>query len=78
VVSTPNKEIYSDRRNYRNPHHVKELYRDEFVAMVRAKFPEVALFGQRADAYSARTRPAKPPAASSSMRAAMKPRIRAM
>jgi SAM-dependent methyltransferase len=53
AVSTPNKEIYSDRRGYRNPHHLKELYRDEFVAMARASFPEVALFGQRVDAYSA-------------------------
>ena len=34
IVSTPNKEIYSDRVGYRNPFHLKELYRDEFFDMV--------------------------------------------
>jgi ubiquinone/menaquinone biosynthesis C-methylase UbiE len=53
LVSTPNREIYSDRRGYRNPHHVRELYRDEFVALLKARFAGVALFGQRVDAYSA-------------------------
>jgi len=53
IVSTPNKEIYSDRRNYRNPHHVREFQRAEFEALVGRHFPAVALFGQRVDAYSA-------------------------
>jgi 2-polyprenyl-3-methyl-5-hydroxy-6-metoxy-1,4-benzoquinol methylase len=53
LVSTPNKEIYSDRRDYRNPHHLREFYRDEFAAMARARFPHVALLGQRFDTYSA-------------------------
>jgi SAM-dependent methyltransferase len=53
VVSTPNKEIYTDRSGYRNPHHLRELYRDEFDVMMRARFPAVALLGQRVDAYSA-------------------------
>ena len=53
LVSTPNREVYSDKRDYRNPHHVRELYEDEFLAVLKARFAEVALFGQRVDAYSA-------------------------
>jgi ubiquinone/menaquinone biosynthesis C-methylase UbiE len=53
IVSTPNKKIYSDARNYRNPHHVREFYRDEFEALVGRHFAAFALFGQRVDAYSA-------------------------
>jgi SAM-dependent methyltransferase len=53
VVSTPNKAIYSDRSGYRNPHHLRELYRDELVAMMRSRFPAVMLLGQRVDAFSA-------------------------
>ena len=53
IVSTPNKEIYSDRRGYRNPHHVREFQREEFEALVRRHFPAIAIFGQRVDAYSA-------------------------
>jgi ubiquinone/menaquinone biosynthesis C-methylase UbiE len=53
IVSTPNKEIYSDRRGYRNEFHLREMYRDEFVAILRARFAHIALFGQRVDAYSA-------------------------
>ena len=53
LVSTPNRDVYSDRRDYRNPHHVREFYEHEFLAVLKARFPEVALFGQRVDAYSA-------------------------
>ena len=53
IVLTPNKEVYSERRGYRNPHHVREFHRGEFEALVGRHFPAVALFGQRVDAYSA-------------------------
>lgn len=53
VVSTPNKAVYSDQPRYRNPFHVRELYRDEFFAMVRAHFSHAVHFGQRVDHYSA-------------------------
>jgi SAM-dependent methyltransferase len=53
VVSTPNKEIYSDRAGYRNPFHLRELYRDEFLGMIGARFPHAAFFGQRVDTYGA-------------------------
>ena len=53
LISTPNREVYSDRSGYRNPYHVREFYRDEFAAMLQARFDGVAVFGQRVDAYSA-------------------------
>ncbi|MBL7749096.1 MAG: class I SAM-dependent methyltransferase, partial [Chitinophagaceae bacterium] len=33
VISTPDKKNYSDKRNYKNPFHLKELYRNEFEAL---------------------------------------------
>lgn len=53
VVSTPNKEVYSDRPGYANPFHLKELYRDEFLALLRERFAHAAFFGQRVDTFSA-------------------------
>jgi len=52
VVSTPNKAAYSDGRNYRNPYHVREFYRDEFVALLERHFRQVRLAGQRVRAGS--------------------------
>jgi ubiquinone/menaquinone biosynthesis C-methylase UbiE len=53
VVSTPNKEVYTDQRAYENPHHLKELSRDEFEQALAARFEAVELFAQRVDSYSA-------------------------
>lgn len=53
LVSTPNKDVYSDARDYRNPHHVHELERDEFERVLAARFEKVAIFAQRVDSYSA-------------------------
>jgi len=53
LVSTPNKEVYSDARDYRNPFHAHELARDEFERILAARFGKVALFAQRVDSYSA-------------------------
>jgi SAM-dependent methyltransferase len=53
VVSTPNKALYTDATGYHNPFHPSELYESEFVDALRERFPAVALFGQRVDAYSA-------------------------
>lgn len=47
VISSPNKAIYSDRAEYQNPHHVHELYRDEFEALLRTRFASVHLYGQQ-------------------------------
>lgn len=52
VLSCPNKVEYSDKRDYRNEYHVKELYREELASIVAARFPEVAWYGQRPTFYS--------------------------
>lgn len=38
IISTPDKKFYSDDRNYKNPHHLKELYRPEFENLVKKYF----------------------------------------
>lgn len=38
IMSTPNKEIYTDFRNYHNPFHVKEFYKDEFYEFLNSAF----------------------------------------
>lgn len=47
IISSPDKYEYSDRPNYRNPYHVKELYRREFEALLSEHFRHVAYLGQR-------------------------------
>jgi SAM-dependent methyltransferase len=52
VLSCPNKLEYSDKRNYRNEFHVKEMYRDELARMVGARFAESQWYGQRPTFFS--------------------------
>ena len=47
LISSPNKLNYSDIPGYDNPYHVKELYRAEFEALLKLKFRNVAVWGQR-------------------------------
>jgi O-antigen biosynthesis protein len=47
IISSPNKYEYSDVTGYANPFHVKELYLDEFKALLESKFPNVEIYGQR-------------------------------
>ncbi|PTE16378.1 methyltransferase domain-containing protein [Pseudogemmobacter blasticus] len=47
IISSPDKRVYSDERGFRNEFHVKELYADEFDALLRGRFAHVAMFGQR-------------------------------
>lgn len=47
LISSPDKLNYSDRTGYQNPFHVRELYREEFEALLRRHFQHVRLFGQR-------------------------------
>ncbi len=47
VVSTPNKEEYSDKRGYANAFHVKELYRAEFEQLLTGQFAHRRWFAQR-------------------------------
>ena len=46
IMSTPNKEIYSDRPKYHNEFHVKEFYRDEFLEFLHTRFSQVMLYDQ--------------------------------
>ncbi|HEX4780461.1 MAG TPA: class I SAM-dependent methyltransferase [Usitatibacter sp.] len=52
AISTPDREVYSEARNYRNPHHVHEYRASEFAELLRARFAHVAFVGQRFDTYS--------------------------
>ena len=52
ILSCPNKAEYSDKRGFANEFHVKELYRDELAALVAARFPAIAWFGQKPTFFS--------------------------
>ena len=47
LVSTPDKHNYSDVPGFANEHHVRELYRPEFEALLGARFPAFKLYGQK-------------------------------
>ena len=47
IISSPNKKVYSDDRNYVNEFHVKELYFEEFDALLHEQFAAVDYLGQR-------------------------------
>ncbi|PZR43051.1 class I SAM-dependent methyltransferase [Paraburkholderia fungorum] len=47
LISSPNKYEYSDVPRTSNPFHVKELYLDEFRALLADTFANQALWGQR-------------------------------
>jgi ubiquinone/menaquinone biosynthesis C-methylase UbiE len=46
IISTPDKYYYSDLRNFKNPFHVKELYRDEFKNLLKRHFPKIQILNQ--------------------------------
>jgi O-antigen biosynthesis protein len=48
VMSTPERQAYSDDRGFVNPYHARELTQDEFAALLRTRFASLALFAQRA------------------------------
>jgi len=52
LLSTPNKAAYSDARQYRNPFHVHEFYRDEFLALLNGHFSSIRLMEQQVRAGS--------------------------
>lgn len=47
IVSSPDKHQYSEVSGFRNEFHVRELYRDELLALLRPHFPSVRLYGQK-------------------------------
>jgi SAM-dependent methyltransferase len=52
VLSCPNKVEYSDKREFANEFHVRELYREELERLVAQRFPEAAWYGQRPTFFS--------------------------
>lgn len=53
VVSSPDRYEYSVVTGYRNPYHVKELYRGEFEQLLAGYFRHVVYLGQRVVSGSA-------------------------
>jgi SAM-dependent methyltransferase len=47
LVSSPDKRTYSDVAGFQNEFHVRELYRDELLALLAPHFPHVHLYGQK-------------------------------
>ncbi|WP_042262224.1 methyltransferase domain-containing protein [Paraburkholderia heleia] len=47
ILSSPNKQVYSDDRNFHNEFHVRELYFEELDALVKRYFGGVTYYGQR-------------------------------
>lgn len=47
IISSPNKEVYTDAADYHNEHHVKELYKHEFTELIKKYFKCSVLLGQR-------------------------------
>jgi len=47
IISTPNKLLHSDKKNYNNPFHLKELYFAEFADLLKKYFKNVSFLGQR-------------------------------
>ena len=47
LISSPDKAVYSDGQQHDNEFHVRELYRDEFLALIEKEFPHQRLFKQK-------------------------------
>lgn len=47
IISTPDKKNYSDKPQAVNPHHVKELYIDEFKTLIKKYFVNTDFFYQK-------------------------------
>lgn len=46
IISSPDKYYYSDNRGYKNPFHVKELYKSEFTDIISKHFKYFKLYSQ--------------------------------
>lgn len=53
LISSPDKAVYTDQQGFDNPYHVRELYRDEFKALLNSQFPVCRMFGQKLLFHSA-------------------------
>jgi SAM-dependent methyltransferase len=52
IISSPNKRLYSDAREYVNPYHLQELYRDDLARLIGKRFPAQRWFHQRLGCWS--------------------------
>ncbi len=52
VISSPNKRVYSDERNYVNEFHLHELYRDDFGRLLSSAFAAQRWYHQRIATWS--------------------------
>lgn len=46
IISTPDKKNYTERYNHSNEFHIRELYKEEFITLLKSQFKYVNLFGQ--------------------------------
>jgi ubiquinone/menaquinone biosynthesis C-methylase UbiE len=53
IISSPNKRLYSDAREYVNEFHRHELYRDGLAALLASSFPAQSWYHQRVAPWSA-------------------------
>lgn len=47
LISTPDRRTYSDLPGFHNEHHVRELYRHEFEALLSSCFPQRRMYAQK-------------------------------
>ena len=47
VISSPDKHVYSELAGFRNEFHVRELYRQDLLDLLKPHFPHVRLYGQK-------------------------------
>ena len=52
IISSPNKGNYSDKQNYKNPFHVRELTYAQFVRLLRNHFAHVRVYRQQLESAS--------------------------
>lgn len=46
LISTPEKKTYTDKTGYQNPFHKKELYQEEFTALLSRYFTNHTIYSQ--------------------------------
>ena len=47
IISSPNKQAYTDERDFQNPYHVHELTLEELLALLKGRFTNVSAWAQR-------------------------------
>jgi SAM-dependent methyltransferase len=52
IISTPDRKEYSDKLNIKNKFHIKELYEDEFLDLLKISFDNLRLLKQKSSLFS--------------------------